>query len=438
MVVSSLPIAARRSEEMSASYWMLRKMRRYWKALFLLAVITFVIYYIVYWEEDRVRNMIISAKQSAEFMFVPAPPHPFHVNCTALFQGNKTEIYNAMSVQAPPNPPVLPPIESCETFKQTQGYILDVSKEEMAFPIAFSILVYKNSHQAERLIRAVYRPSNVYCIHVDRKSTAMLEDMRRLAACFDNVFLSSRQVDVKWGTFSVLEPELICMEDVLKHRKWRYFINLTGQEFPLKTNYQLVKILQAYRGANDVAGTATRYNENIRRFWSAGSAPHGLRPAIGSVHIVVNRHFVNFSVHDPVAKDLQKWLRHTKIPDETYFPTLNYNPDLNIPGTFKGVPRLEPFLARYKNWDHGLLAYKDDCRGKYLREICVLGAGDVAQLITKRQLFANKFEEGFQPAGLSCLEEWYHDQTRRERAGHREYDTTFYSKLDFVLNQIRR
>ena len=36
--------------------------------------------------------------------------------------------------------------------------------------------------------------------------------------------------------------------------KWRYFINLTGQEFPLKTNKELVKILKAYRGANDIMG----------------------------------------------------------------------------------------------------------------------------------------------------------------------------------------
>ncbi|XP_067675573.1 beta-1,3-galactosyl-O-glycosyl-glycoprotein beta-1,6-N-acetylglucosaminyltransferase 4-like [Haliotis asinina] len=410
------------------------------KKLCLLACMSFItthfIINTIYWNEDIVRNTIILVKQAVAFAFVSAP-HPFHVNCTALLLGNKTEIYNAiMFKQVPATRRALPPIHSCETFKQR--YILNVSKEEIDFPIAFSILVYKNSHQVERLLRAVYRPSNVYCIHVDGKSTAMLEDMRRLAACFDNVFLSSRQVNVTWGTFSVLEPELICMKDLLKYRKWRYFINLTGQEFPLKTNYQLVKILQAYRGANDVSGTTSRYNENIRRFWRAGTAPHGLRPVIGSVHVVVNRNFVNFSVNDPIAKDLQKWLRLTEIPDETYFPTLNYSPQLNIPGTSKGAPRLEPFLARYKNWDHGIFAYKDDCKGKYLREICVLGAGDFAQLTTKKNMFANKFEEDFQPAGLSCLEEWYYQQTRLELAGHREYDTSFYTKLDFVLNQISR
>jgi hypothetical protein len=38
----------------------------------------------------------------------------------------------------------------------------------------------------------------------------------------------------------------------MKYKKWKYFINLTGQEFPLKTNQEIVKILKSYKGANDV------------------------------------------------------------------------------------------------------------------------------------------------------------------------------------------
>ena len=50
------------------------------------------------------------------------------------------------------------------------------------------------------------------------------------------------------------------MKMALKHpTEWRYFINLTGQEFPLKTNKELVRILSHYHGANDIAGTTDRY-----------------------------------------------------------------------------------------------------------------------------------------------------------------------------------
>ena len=46
------------------------------------------------------------------------------------------------------------------------------------------------------------------------------------------------------------------MEDLWQaSATWKYFINLTGQEFPLKTNAELVKILKVYNGANNIQST---------------------------------------------------------------------------------------------------------------------------------------------------------------------------------------
>ena len=39
---------------------------------------------------------------------------------------------------------------------------------------------------------------------------------------------------------------------------FRYFINLTGQEFPLKTNGEIVEILKILNGANNMEGTIQR------------------------------------------------------------------------------------------------------------------------------------------------------------------------------------
>ena len=38
----------------------------------------------------------------------------------------------------------------------------------------------------------------------------------------------------------------------------RYFINLTGQEFPLKTNGELVEILKTLNGSNVVMGNSAQ------------------------------------------------------------------------------------------------------------------------------------------------------------------------------------
>ena len=50
----------------------------------------------------------------------------------------------------------------------------------------------------------------------------------------------------------------IFVQDLWKYKKWKYFINLTGQEFPLKTNLELVRILSSYNGANDIEAVLFR------------------------------------------------------------------------------------------------------------------------------------------------------------------------------------
>ena len=62
----------------------------------------------------------------------------------------------------------------------------------------------------------------------------------------------------RWGQFSVLETDLICMADLWRFKTWKYFINLTGQEFPLRTNYELVRILKVFNGSNSLEGTRKR------------------------------------------------------------------------------------------------------------------------------------------------------------------------------------
>ena len=146
---------------------------------------------------------------------------------------------------------------NCVKFRETRGYIAEpMTEEEREFPIAYSIIMYRDVDRAERLLRAIYQPQNYYCIHVDKKAQKQVhEAMDKIASCLENVFAIKNPVSVKWGDFSVLESELICMKELWKY-KWKYFINLTGQEYPLKTNWEIVQILKAYNGANDVEGTA--------------------------------------------------------------------------------------------------------------------------------------------------------------------------------------
>ncbi|XP_059144081.1 beta-1,3-galactosyl-O-glycosyl-glycoprotein beta-1,6-N-acetylglucosaminyltransferase-like [Physella acuta] len=317
-------------------------------------------------------------------------------------------------------------------YEVSRGYVTcSMTQEEEEFPIAFSILVFKHVEMVERLLRAIYRPQNYYCIHVEAKADKeVFLAVSAIAQCFTNVFLTAERVDVQWGEFSVLEPELICMKQLWRYTKWKYFINLTGQEFPLKTNAQLVKILKAYNGANDVEGKLIKFRKNR---WPT-KPPRRLRPVKGSVHVVVNRDFVDYILHNNTAKDLLEWVKETVVPDETFFATLNYNPHLGIRGSYKGDPDIhrliKPYLARFKNWG-GI-----PCAGRTVREICILSTGDVPMLFDTKELFANKFYLWEDFLSVGCLEEKLMNDTRDEFLGVKTFNVSYYENLEFLKNCV--
>ncbi|XP_014787822.2 beta-1,3-galactosyl-O-glycosyl-glycoprotein beta-1,6-N-acetylglucosaminyltransferase [Octopus bimaculoides] len=211
-----------------------------------------------------IKNLYLGARNNV--LHADTSRHPF--DCAALVRQDEFALSNAENYSALHPHVSLPNGEytkklskNCDEFRKRGRYITlkDVTGEEQDFPLAYSISLYKKPDQVENLLRAIYRPHNYYCIHVDKSSNPLiLSDMKAIAKCLPNVYIASRIVDVEWGVFSQTEAELICMRDLLKYKKWKYFINLTGQEYPLKTNLQIVRIVKALKGANDIEGTRNK------------------------------------------------------------------------------------------------------------------------------------------------------------------------------------
>lgn len=82
------------------------------------------------------------------------------------------------------------------------------------------------------------------------------------------------------------------------------------------------------------------------RWLAAGPPPHKIRPVKGSVHITVNRQFVDYVINNAVAKDFLNWTNRVAVPDETFFASLNHNPHLRIPGSYKGTSVTYPIRFR--------------------------------------------------------------------------------------------
>jgi hypothetical protein len=330
---------------------------------------------------------------------------------------------------------------NCTQFVADRGYATrPANAEEADFPIAFSILLYRHVEQAERLLRAIYRPQNIYCLHVDQKALPSMHDaIDAIASCFENVFVLKPSISVRWGKLSVLEPDLGCMRELLRRDKnWTYFINLTGQEFPLKTNWQIVRILKAFNGANNIDGSVRRRNK--LRYKGRPPPPFNITVSKGAVHITATRGFVDFALNNEKAIEFMEWVKLTDVPDETFFSTLNHNPQLNVPGAYLGTPETDNvfynFMTRFKNWGNG--AFNFPCHGRRVRILCVYGIGDLPMLSTRRELFVNKLHLDYEPLTLDCLEQLHYERVRDQLlAGDAaEFNTTMYSEQDFVKNHV--
>ena len=147
------------------------------------------------------------------------------VQCAKLIAGDLKERSRLITLPPPPTMDDYSYIDmtrDCDAFKSSRRYMQHATKQEQEFPIAFSLIVYRDVERIERLLRAIYRPHNYYCIHVDSRSSPLLQSaLRRIAACFDNVIMASTLLHTRWGSFSLVQAELVCMRDLWRYRDWR-------------------------------------------------------------------------------------------------------------------------------------------------------------------------------------------------------------------------
>ena len=88
-----------------------------------------------------------------------------------------------------------------------------------------------------------------------------------------------------------------------------------------------------------------------------------------------------------------------------------------------GYPDSKPFLAVYVKW-YPLAK----CHGVLKRGVCVLGVGDLPDLLVRPEFFVNKFAIDYQPLALECLEAWLEHRVRCAVP----FNTSYYQTLSFI------
>lgn len=208
--------------------------------------------------------------------------------------------------------------------------------------IGYFILLHRFPEQFKRMFNAIYAPGNSYVIHVDKGSgPEFAADIAAFLKPFQGVAIIESKTAL-WGGYSLVDAELRGMEKLLKmNRSWTHYINLSGQDFPLKSQAYIRAFLRAnprrqyIRALDQRAVRPDTMNRVSHMFVEALGRMFRTRlpraflkdatPYIGTQWKAVTRSFCQFAVHHPSAERFKTFYRRSFIPDEAFFQTLMMN-----------------------------------------------------------------------------------------------------------------
>ncbi|KAM8828136.1 beta-1,3-galactosyl-O-glycosyl-glycoprotein beta-1,6-N-acetylglucosaminyltransferase 4-like [Spinachia spinachia] len=367
--------------------------------------------------------------------------HKYNINCQAIHDLDPVEVGKLMVIRQKlvvedREETLVDLVSDCPVFIKSRGYDgACVSEGERDFPLAYSLVVHKSAVMVERLLRAVYTPTNIYCIHYDQKSPALFASaMEGLARCLPNVFIASKREAVYYAGISRLKADLDCLTDLLASDvQWKYVINLCGQDFPLRSNIELVSELKALNGANMLETTRpskakkqrfTFHHElsyvnlgfkkvPMKTRQRKSPPPHGIQVFSGNAYFVLSRDFVAHVESSAVVRDFLAWSEDTYSPDEHFWATL-----ARLPGVPGEVARTQADITdlqsrtRLVKWDYLEGRLYPPCSGTHVRNVCIYGAAEMRWLLNYGHWFANKFDLLVDPVVVQCLEEKLEEKRR--------------------------
>lgn len=208
--------------------------------------------------------------------------------------------------------------------------------------IAYFLLVHRYPAQFKRLFTAIYEPGNRYVVHVDKSSgSALAQQVADFLAPYQNAEILAPK-DALWGGYSLVDAELRGMALLLEMSdQWTHYINLSGQDFPLKSQNYIRQFLTANPGKQFIRALDQRqirpdtlnrishlFIEADGKMTETGIArPYlaGDTPFIGTQWKAVTRSFCEFVCNDPQAERFKDFYRNSFIADEAFFQTVIMN-----------------------------------------------------------------------------------------------------------------
>ena len=313
-------------------------------------------------------------------------------------------------------------------FSANNFYISDMERD---FPLAYAMLFYNSPQQIVRLLKVIYRPHNIYCLHPDSKaSKQLIQAFRHLASCLDNVFVPRQLVKVTYMHFSMVEAQMLCMRELsttYKHWQWKYAMILCGKELPFSTNRVIVESLQSLKGASlvDVHGIPVEdYWERFNYFYKVSRQrgilyrdgkrtdhlPEDILIYKSSNYISASRKFIRFLLEDRQVLGIYRFMSTARMADEEFYVTsymLKTAPKGNSNIGFEtGIGKGARGMIMAKTF----FRYKDSIKrsGKLNHFSFILNIRDLPMLSTlgskSTYFFFNKYFMDYDHVVMDCME----------------------------------
>lgn len=208
--------------------------------------------------------------------------------------------------------------------------------------IAYFIMIHHKPDVFKTMFKKIYTRDQFYLIHIDRKAKEeFTEDIQQYLIHFPNVYILE-SMNIVSGGFSMIQAELNAMEYLLNvTSEWDYFINLSGEDYPLKSQNIIRQFLTVNNGRNylfyydqkfyrpdtlkRIQNHFTELTHKISSLIYKRTFMEGVTPYIGGKWFIFTRETCSFLTNNKRVMDFEDYYLHTLLPAESFFQTVLMN-----------------------------------------------------------------------------------------------------------------
>ncbi|MFS4429465.1 beta-1,6-N-acetylglucosaminyltransferase [Chryseobacterium sp. GVT01B] len=208
--------------------------------------------------------------------------------------------------------------------------------------IAYFIMVHHKSEVFKDMFKKIYTRDQFYLIHIDRKAKPdFIEEIQLYVVQFPNVYILD-SMNIVSGGFNMVQAELNAMEFLLNvSQEWDYFINLSGEDYPLKSQNIIRQFLSAHKDRNylfyydqkfyrpdtlqRIQSYFTEFAYVISSFIYKRAFMKGVIPFIGGKWFMFTRETCVFLTNNKTVMNFEDYYLHTFLPAESFFQTVLMN-----------------------------------------------------------------------------------------------------------------